>query len=127
MGEQESSNGHVAIPEDGVDEARLELAELGRDLRDRADEVRVEVVKQLQGAAETIRKEAKDRKAKGEVREAADNLAKGLEKTANYLNSRDVEDLGEDATRVIRRNPWRFIAFIFALGIAIGIFFRREE
>src|SRR3990170_1820017 len=101
MGEQEGSNGHVTTSEDVIDEAKLELAELGRELRDRADEVRVEVVKQLQAAAETIRKEAKERKAKGEVREAADNLAKGLEKTANYLNSRDVENLGEEATRVI--------------------------
>ena len=126
MADDTGSNGHVTTPEETVDQAKLELTELGRELRERADEVRVEVVKQLQTAAETIRKEAKERKAKGEVRDAADNLAKGLEKTANYLNSRDVDNLGEDATRIIRRNPWRFIAFIFAVGIAIGIFFRRD-
>jgi len=113
-------NGKVTV------EQSDELNELGRELRERADEVRREVIRQLHNTADSIRGEAKKRKARGETRETANTIATGLEKTANYLNSRTVDTLGEDATHVVQRNPWRFMALLFAIGMAIGIFFRRD-
>jgi len=104
-----------------------ELKELRRELRKRADQVRVEVVKQLHNAAATIRKEARERQADQAMRENADKLAKGLEKTANYLSSRDIEQMGGDATETIRRNPWRTLSIIFVIGLLVGLFLRRED
>ncbi len=114
------------VPQDGAEAAKAEFQELGREMRERAEEVRKEVVKQLFGVAETIRDEARDNEAEGEMLDATDKIAEGLEKTANYLDSRTVDTLGEDATRVVRRNPWRVIMMMFAIGIGLGIFFRRD-
>ncbi len=114
------------VPQDGAEATKAELQDLGREIRERAEEVRKEVVKQLFGVAETIRDEARDNEAEGEMLDTADKIAEGLEKAGNYLDSRTVDTLGEEATRVVRRSPWRVIMTVFAIGIGLGIFFRRD-
>jgi ElaB/YqjD/DUF883 family membrane-anchored ribosome-binding protein len=104
-----------------------ELKELGRELRKRADVVRVEAAKQLRQAAETIRKEAQERGADESINQNADKFAKGLEKTAQYLNAHTVEQMGEDAAASVRKNPLRVLAAVFVVGLLVGIFLRRGD
>ncbi len=101
-----------------------ELRELGRELRGRAEDVRKEVVKQLNSAATNIRKEVRDRGADTETQKRIDDVAKGLEKAAHYLNNHSVEHMGEQATKVVRRNPMRTMLIAFAVGFLLGIVLR---
>jgi len=115
-----------AQAEEAARRAESELKELRRELRKRAEGVRIEVVKQLHKAAETLRREVRDRKADEEAIANADKLAKGLEKAANYLNTHNIDQMGEEATRAVRNNPWRSVAMVFIVGLLVGLFLRRE-
>jgi ElaB/YqjD/DUF883 family membrane-anchored ribosome-binding protein len=113
---------------DAAQAASDELKELGREFRKRAEDVRQEVVKQLHSAADLIRKEAKERNAADPtLKDNADKLARGLEKTASYLNSRNIDQLGGEATRVVSHNPWRSIGLVFVIGLIVGLLLRRDD
>lgn len=103
-----------------------ELQEMMREFHQRAEGVRVEAIKQLNNAAETIRREAREAGLSEPTTQRADDLAGGLEKTANYLNSRTVEDMGKDATEVVKENPWQTIGVIFIIGMIIGLILGRK-
>jgi len=120
------SNGAVNKAEVLADEAReraeRELKDLKREARKNADQVRKEVVHQLHTAADSIRHQAREATENKEVRDGADDVAKGLERAAHYLNKHSVEDMGEDATRSIKRNPWQTVAVALIVGIFVGLF-----
>ena len=97
-------NGHNGTGEKVQDAARdvaQELSEFAREVRQRANSVRKEAVKQLNHAAESIRREAHDNTEDKKAHEAADEVAKGLEKAAHYLNTNSVEQMGTEATKVV--------------------------
>ena len=122
-------------PHNGTDEkvheaaqdVSKELRELGRELQKRADGVRKEAAKQLNTAAETIRKEVRQVDAGEEAMQSADELAKGLEKAASYLNSKSVEQMGGDATRVVQRYPLRAVFVTFIVGLLLGMMMRGDN
>lgn len=116
-----NNNGSGEPVQDVAQEVSEELREIGRELRSRANDVRKEAVKQLNAAAETIRKEARERGADSSTLRGADEVAKGLEKAAQYLNSRSVEQFGSDTARVVRRNPLRALVIAFGVGLLMGI------
>lgn len=100
--------------------------EAARQLSHSANEARKEAVKQLHKVADVIRKQAHEGQATPEAIANADKVAGGLEKAANYLNSHTIEDMGQEATKTVRENPWRSVAIVFILGVLIGIFLRRD-
>jgi|FLYN01.1.fsa_nt_gi ElaB/YqjD/DUF883 family membrane-anchored ribosome-binding protein len=108
-------------------EAAKELQELRRELRKRAEDVRKETVKQLNKAAETIRKEARTATIDDEFKRGADDIARGLEKAASYLNSRNVDQMGEDATRVVQKNPIRAVVVALVVGLLLGMMMRGDR
>jgi ElaB/YqjD/DUF883 family membrane-anchored ribosome-binding protein len=122
-------------PQNGTDEkvqevaqdVSKELRELGRELRGRANDVRKEAAKSLNSVASTIRKEVRDVGAGNEAMQSADELAKGLEKAASFLNSKSVEDMGGDATKVVQRYPLRAVFITFIVGLLIGIVMRGDD
>lgn len=123
------TNGHGSSEEfqSTVKEVSDDLQEMGRELTKRANDVRKEVVKQLNNAAETIRKEAHDATDDTGARKTADEVAKGLEKAAHYLNNRSVEQMGTEASRVVRSNPLRTLFIAFAVGLLLGIVMRGDK
>ncbi len=121
-------NGNVEKrTEELAQQAAQELRELRRELRNRAEDVRKETVKQLNKAAETIRKEAHESTAGGDLKQSADDIARGLEKAASYLNSRNVDQMGEDATRVVQKNPIRAVIIALIVGLLVGIMMRGDK
>lgn len=116
-----NSNGTGEPVQDVAQDVSAELREIGRELRSRANDVRKEAVKQLNTAAETIRKEARERGADDSTLKGADDVAKGLEKAAQYLNSHSVEQFGSETARVVRRNPLRALVIAFGVGLLMGI------
>ncbi len=121
------TNGAADNAEQMAKEAAKELQELRRELRKRAEDVRKETVKQLNKAAETIRKEAHEATIEDEFKQSADNIARGLEKAASYLNSRTVDQMGEDATRVVQKNPIRAVVIALIVGLLMGLMMRGDK
>jgi ElaB/YqjD/DUF883 family membrane-anchored ribosome-binding protein len=120
-------NGVTEDAEKMAKEAAKEGQELGRELHQRAEDVRKETAKQLNKAAETIRKEARDADLEDDFKDGADNIAKGLEKAASYLNSRTVDQMGEDATRVVQKNPIRAVVIALIVGLVMGLMMRGDK
>lgn len=101
-----------------------DLREIGREFNNRAEDVRKEAVKLLHTAAEKIREEAHERPIGEEATHAADEVAKGLEKAAHYLNNRSVEEMGKDAKQVVQKYPVRTVTVAVLIGIIIGLILR---
>lgn len=118
------TNGAATQADDVKQDVQDDLKEMGREIRQRANDVKQEVVKQLYAAAETIRKEVKESQLEGDGKNTANDVAKGLEKAATYLNSRSVEQMGGEATRVVRRNPMRAVMVAFIVGLLLGVIVR---
>lgn len=121
------TNGAQEKVEDVAQDVTKELKELGRELRGRANDVRKEAAKQLNKTAETIRKEVRQAGADDDATQKADELAKGLEKAAAYLNSKSVEQMGTDATRVVQRYPLRAVFITFIVGLLLGMMLRGDN
>jgi hypothetical protein len=120
-------NGTDEKVQEAAQDVSKELRELGRELRGRANDVRKEAAKSLNTVASTIRKEVRDVGAGNEAMQSADELAKNLEKAAAFLNSKSVEDMGGDATRVVQRYPLRAVFVTFIVGLLIGIVMRGDK
>ena len=118
-----AENGHKSVDELRED-ANRELREFGREVRQKADEAKKEVVERLFEAADTIRRETREAKANKDAEQAADNVAKGLEKAAHYLKRRSYEDMGDDVERVVKRRPMRAVGMALVAGIVIGLILR---
>ncbi|MBL8118103.1 MAG: hypothetical protein J0L63_07420 [Anaerolineae bacterium] len=107
-----------------IQDVTKELGELGRELRQRANDIRKEAVKQLNHAAESIRREAREDMDDESAQKTADEVAKGLEKAAHYLNTNSVEQMGQEATRIVKKNPVPSLLVILGIGILIGLLLR---
>jgi ElaB/YqjD/DUF883 family membrane-anchored ribosome-binding protein len=118
------TNGTGEQVQDVVEDVSEDLHELGRELRHRADEVRKETVKTLNSAAATIRKEAREATEDSNAHRTADELAKSLERTAHYLHTHSIDQMGNEATRVVRQNPMRVALIAFAIGLLLGVVMR---
>jgi ElaB/YqjD/DUF883 family membrane-anchored ribosome-binding protein len=121
-----TNNGTAEKVQDAAQDMSQDLRELGRELRQRANDARTQVVKQLFSAAEGIRKEAHEAK-NDDVKRSADEVAKGLEKAAAYLNSHSLENMGEEAVRVVRRSPMRAVLVAFIIGLLLGMMLRGDK
>ena len=114
-------NGTGEKVQDAARDVAAELGELGRELRQRANSVRKEAVKQLNHAAESIRKEAREATDDATARQTADEVAKGLERAAHYLNTNSVEQMGAEATKAVRQNPISALLIALGIGMVIGL------
>ena len=114
-------NGTGEKVQDAARDVAAELGELGRELRQQANSVRKEAVKQLNHAAESIRKEARETTDDKTAHQTADEVAKGLEKAAHYLNNNSVEQMGAEATKAVRQNPISAILVALGIGMIIGL------
>ena len=114
-------NGTGEKLQDAAQDVAKELGELGRELRQRANSVRKEAVKQLNHAAESIRREAHESSDDKAAHDTADEVAKGLEKAAHYLNTNSVEQMGAEATKAVRQNPVSALLIALGIGMIIGL------
>ncbi|NDJ61721.1 MAG: hypothetical protein GYB67_11385 [Chloroflexi bacterium] len=110
-------------------ERREALGEWAREARQRADEVKSTIVQQLNEGAETIRREVRQTDSiSADDLERADEVAEGLERAANYLNTTSYEQMGSDVTHAIEeevsRNPIRNLVIAFAVGVVVGLILR---
>lgn len=100
------------------------VQEIGREAYRQADTARREAVKQLYEVAATIRSKASE--AEGDARDNANRVARNLEQTANYLNSRTVDQI-EETTETLRDNVWKTTAIVFLIGFVLGLILGRKD
>jgi ElaB/YqjD/DUF883 family membrane-anchored ribosome-binding protein len=110
--------------EDIAADAADSLRDLGRSAQSSASDVKKQAVKLLNDAADTIRHEARGRGASKDIVSGADDVARGLERAAHYLKRHSFDDMGEDVTRTVQRNPWRTMAILFVVGVVVGMMLR---
>ncbi|MFO7322739.1 MAG: hypothetical protein DIU68_013495 [Chloroflexota bacterium] len=113
--------------EEIASEAAEGLDDLRRNARAGAEDVKKQAVNLLHQAADSIRREARQRGASKDMRQSADDVARGLEKAAHYLRRHSFEDMGEDVTKSVRRNPWRMMLFVFIAGVVLGLILRGDS
>jgi hypothetical protein len=121
-----ANNGHKKL-EAFKDEAAQELREFGREVRHKANSAKKDVVGKLYDAAEGIRREVRESKASKDARRSADNVARGLEKAAHYINRHSFEDMGEDVEKLVRRPPVRIVLIALVVGVVLGLILRNSK
>ena len=94
--------------------------------RARANTVKDAAADSLRSAAASIRQEI-GKVENSELAQQAEQLARGMEKTAQYLSDRSFEQIGSDVTETVRRNPWRALGFAFFMGVITGIILGNER
>lgn len=102
-----------------------EMSELARQFGDQADEARVQAVKQLNAAASAIRQEAQSENPDGGITRHADEVASGLERAAQFLNTHSIEQMGNETVEAARNNPRILLSIMFLLGLFLGLLVRR--
>jgi len=113
--------------EQATEQAREELAAvqdqlrgLRRELVNRALTAKDRVVEELMSAAQRIRHEAQESQDAATVDKAAE-LAEDLERTARYLDTKNLEKVGEEINVAVKSNPWQVIGLAFGVGLLIGL------
>ncbi len=113
--------------EQATEQAREELADvqdqlrgLRRELVNRALTAKDRVVEELMSAAQRIRHEAQESQDAATVDKAAE-LAEDLERTARYLDTKNLEKVGEEINVAVKSNPWQVIGLAFGVGLLIGL------
>ena len=112
--------------QNGAETRDVDVNEIRREALEKADEIRKEASKKLNQAAEAIRREVRENGADTDGVEKADEIATHLEKTATYLANNTLEEMGEDATEVVTRNPWQAVLMALAIGFILGMMLRRK-
>ncbi len=103
-------------------EASRASADLRRTLRSNANGAKEKASDSLIHAAEAIRAEAA-KSDNDEVMRQAGSFARSMEKAALYLDSRTLEQLGEDAKEVVRENVWPTLGVAVGIGFLLGLLF----
>jgi ElaB/YqjD/DUF883 family membrane-anchored ribosome-binding protein len=115
----------MATP-NGAETKDVDVNEIRREAMERADEIRKEAARKLNIAAEAIRREVRENNVDTDGVEKADEIATHLEKTATYLANNTLEEMGQDATEVVTRNPWQAVLMALAIGFILGLMLRRK-
>ncbi len=110
--------------EHGQPEANLDV--MRSEIRARADAVKGAAATSLRSAADNIRQEI-GKAQNSEFAQQAEQLARGMEKTAQYLNDNSFEQMSEDVVETVRKNPWRALGLAFFLGVITGIILGNER
>ncbi len=117
--------------EEILEEAGESLKDIGRDARKGADEIKSELVGQLNQTAKKIRKEARGRGVTGDALRQVDNVAKGMEKAAHYLYWNSFEEMGDDvektAQKTVKNKPLQMLVIALIVGLVIGLLLRGND
>jgi ElaB/YqjD/DUF883 family membrane-anchored ribosome-binding protein len=98
-----------------ADEARRMMKENAYTVKEAASD-------SLLTAAENIRREAL-KSGNEEIVRQAHQLSRNMEKAALYLDGHTFEQIGHDATEVVKSNPWQSVGVVFLLGLVFGMLF----
>ncbi|MDZ4766421.1 MAG: hypothetical protein SGI73_17920 [Chloroflexota bacterium] len=129
----DENNNHIddhveEVVKDAAQTAAKAASEWGRDARKRAEDLKTDAAKQLNTAAETMRREARESQVDASAVKIVDDVAAGLEKAAVFLNTNSFESMANTAAREVKQstqdNPWRTIVIALIAGFFLGMILR---
>lgn len=97
-------------------------ADARRSMRDTAYTTKEKASDALLNAAEAMRQEALKGGSDEMIRQSQ-QLARGMEKAALYLDSHTLDQMGVDASETVRQNVWQTIGIVFVVGLLLGLLF----
>lgn len=118
------SNGNHTEMKEVVDQITTDAGELAREVRQKADDARKSMVKTLNDSALNLRQQTREAGANEEVVKAVDDIAKGFERAAVYLNTHSVDDIRKDAEKTVKQNSTLILAIVLIVGVVIGLILR---
>jgi len=80
----------------------------------------------LLAAAEKLRREAV-RTGNSDLIHQAHHLARNMEKAAVYMDSHTFDQISNDASGIVRKNPWETLATAFVIGTIVGVLLSRHH
>lgn len=123
----ETNGNHAEEIKDVVEQISTDAGELARELRQKADDARKGMVKTLNDSALTMREQLRESGAGDEVIKTVDEIAKGFEKAATYLNNHSVDEIRQDATKTVKENSTLILAIVLIVGVIIGLMMRGSD
>ncbi|MDZ4769122.1 MAG: hypothetical protein SGJ24_08345 [Chloroflexota bacterium] len=110
--------------QDAADQISAEAVELARELRQTADEARKGMIRTLNESALNLRQGTRDAGGSPEIVGAVDQVAKGFERAASYLDERTVDEIRQDAEQTIKQNSTLIIIVVLIVGVILGVLLR---
>jgi ElaB/YqjD/DUF883 family membrane-anchored ribosome-binding protein len=105
--------------EDYYEQAKTKAGELARDGKARTSDALSSLGKAVGDNAETL-----DEKFGVKYGDYARSASRNLQETASKLDSKSVEELGEDAREMVRRNPGKSVGIAVLAGFFLSRLFR---
>lgn len=104
-----------------AEKAQAKAQEVGNQVAQKADKAVSSVGQGMSSLGDRIRRNAPERST------TAQAVADRLEAGGRYLQEHQVEDLAEEVTGVIRRNPMQSLWIGVAAGLLLGAAFARRQ
>jgi hypothetical protein len=123
----ESNGNHTEELKEVVEQIAGDASEMARELRQKADDARKVMVKTLNDGALNMREQLHEAGAAEEVVKAVDDIAKGFERAAGYLNNHSVEEIRQDATKTVKENSTVILVIVLIIGVIIGLMMRGSD
>lgn len=109
------------------DVATVVAADVARELRQKADDVRKGMVRTLNDSALKLREQAREDPADIDAQKKADEIAKQIERAASYLSTHSVDDIRKDAEETVKKNSTLILAVVLIVGVIIGLLMRNGD
>ncbi|MBK8020559.1 MAG: hypothetical protein IPK19_03785 [Chloroflexi bacterium] len=109
------------------DVATVVAADVARELRQKADDVRKGMVRTLNDSALKLREQAREDPADVDAQKKADEIAKQIERAASYLSTHSVDDIRKDAEETVKKNSTLILAVVLIVGVIIGLLMRNGD
>lgn len=91
------------------------------------DKVKTTITEKLHGAAETLREKSQSFSGKNqEVAKYGDQAARWLNRSADYLEEINPQQLKNDIGNQVRHNPGRSLLVAAGIGLVLGSLLRRR-
>ncbi|NLX11008.1 MAG: hypothetical protein GXY36_15265 [Chloroflexi bacterium] len=114
----------IALAQDPESRSRGPLYDARRSVLQGVYSTKEAAADQLIVAAERIRAEGV-RSGDDDVLHQTQQMARTLERAADYLHSHTLDQMSDDATLLVQSKPWQAVVIAFLVGIIFGRSFRR--
>lgn len=116
------STGREQMGEEAEAKVREQAQRAQQQVGRQGEQVKSSVASGLHTAAQRLRERSMEMGQPG----LAARVAEPVERSAQYLESRSLPQIGEDARRTVRENPLWMAAGVFAAAFLVGRLLRRR-
>jgi ElaB/YqjD/DUF883 family membrane-anchored ribosome-binding protein len=120
-----NQNGITA--EEFVQEAQDRLVDIGKSVTEGANVTRKKIVEQLRETSQRIESESEKTDLDDPIQVQIKNVTQQMIHFADYLEAHSAEEIGAQATTVVKQNAWWALIAALVVGVIVGIFLSRRD